>query len=54
MAPQHPARCALYVTGYGNHIQNEPHGCCGPTNAQGTKAKPSSWVSTAQSKQSEG
>jgi hypothetical protein len=41
-------------TGYDKRIQNKTHNCCEPTKAQGSKAKPASRVSTAQSKQSEG
>jgi hypothetical protein len=44
----------LYRTGYDHRFQNGSHDCRGPTKAQGSKAKPASWVSTAQSKQSEG
>jgi hypothetical protein len=40
--------------GYGECIPNGPHDCCGPTKAQGSKTKPASQVSAAQSKQSEG
>jgi hypothetical protein len=37
-----------------NRIQNGSHDCHGPTNALGFKAKSTSWISAAQSRQSEG
>jgi hypothetical protein len=41
---------ALYSMGYDNRIQNGTHDCRGPAKAQGTKGKPNSRVSAAQSK----
>jgi hypothetical protein len=46
MPPLLLAYHSLYVAGYGNCIQNEPHDCCGSTKAQGSKVKPASWLST--------
>jgi hypothetical protein len=40
---------ALYIKGYGNRIKNGSHNYCGPANAQGSKAKPASWVRAAES-----
>jgi hypothetical protein len=45
---------ALYNVGYGNHMQNRSHDCCGPAKAHGSKAKPASQVNATQSKQSKG
>jgi hypothetical protein len=54
MPPLLLAYHALYNVGYGNHIQNGAHDCCGSAKAQGSKAKPTSRVSAAQSRQNEG
>jgi hypothetical protein len=40
-------------TGYDNYIQNRPHDCRGHAKAQGTRAKLTTQLIAAQSKQSE-
>jgi hypothetical protein len=47
-------RCALYVVGYINCIQNRPHDYRGLYQSSGFEGKTHQWVKAAQSNQSEG